>query len=37
MAITRLEPLHTVDAGVLSVAYHQAGPADGPPVLLMLE
>lgn len=30
-----LQPLHTVEAGVLSVAYHQAGPADGPPVVLM--
>lgn len=25
----------TVDAGVLSIAFHAAGPADGPPVLLM--
>ena len=24
-----------IDAGVLSVAYHEAGPADGPPVFLM--
>ena len=30
-----LEPLHPIDAGVLNIAYHQAGPADGPPVLLM--
>jgi pimeloyl-ACP methyl ester carboxylesterase len=30
-----LAPLHTVDAGVLVIAYHQAGLADGPPVLLM--
>ena len=30
-----LEPLHSVDAGVLAIAYHQAGPIDGPPVLLM--
>ena len=31
----RLEPLKQVDAGVLNVAYHEAGPADGPPVFLM--
>jgi pimeloyl-ACP methyl ester carboxylesterase len=31
----RLEPLRQVDAGVLSVAYHEAGPADGPAVMLM--
>jgi pimeloyl-ACP methyl ester carboxylesterase len=30
-----LAPLHAVDAGVLTIAYHEAGPADGPPVLLM--
>ena len=30
-----LQPLRTVEAGVLSVAFHEAGPADGPPVLLM--
>ena len=30
-----LEPLDSVDAGVLAIAYHQAGPVDGPPVLLM--
>lgn len=30
-----LQPLRTVDAGVLAIAYHEAGPADGPPVLLM--
>ena len=30
-----LHPIHHVDAGVLSVAFHAAGPADGPPVLLM--
>ena len=33
--MTRLEPLKHVDAGVLNVAYHEAGPAQGPPVLLM--
>lgn len=30
-----LQPLRSVDAGVLAIAYHGAGPADGPPVLLM--
>ena len=31
----RLEPLRSVDAGVLTIAYHQAGPADGPAVVLL--
>ena len=31
----RLEPLHHVDAGVLDIAYYEAGPADGPVVMLM--
>ncbi|WP_245350262.1 alpha/beta hydrolase [Bradyrhizobium sp. UFLA03-84] len=31
----RLEPLRHVDAGVLNIAYYEAGPADGPVVLLM--
>jgi pimeloyl-ACP methyl ester carboxylesterase len=31
----RLEPLHNVDAGVLKTAYYEAGPADGPAVMLM--
>jgi pimeloyl-ACP methyl ester carboxylesterase len=31
----RLEPLRNVDAGVLNIAYYEAGPADGPTVLLM--
>ena len=31
----RLEPLRQVDAGVLSIAYYEAGPADGPAVMLM--
>ena len=31
----RLEPLHNVDAGVLNIAYYEAGPADGPAVMLM--
>lgn len=32
---TRLEPLNHVHAGVLDIAYHEAGPPDGPPVFLM--
>ncbi|HWX85127.1 MAG TPA: alpha/beta hydrolase [Xanthobacteraceae bacterium] len=31
----RLEPLRHVDAGVLNIAYYEAGPADGPAVMLM--
>jgi pimeloyl-ACP methyl ester carboxylesterase len=31
----RLEPLRHVDAGVLNVAYYEAGPADGPVAMLM--
>jgi pimeloyl-ACP methyl ester carboxylesterase len=31
----RLEPLRKVDAGVLTVAYYEAGPADGPAVMLL--
>jgi pimeloyl-ACP methyl ester carboxylesterase len=31
----RLEPLRHVDAGVLSVAYYESGPADGPVVMLL--
>jgi pimeloyl-ACP methyl ester carboxylesterase len=31
----RLEPLRQIDAGVLSVAYYEAGPADGPAVMLL--
>jgi len=31
----RLEPLRRVDAGVLNIAYYEAGPGDGPAVLLM--
>jgi pimeloyl-ACP methyl ester carboxylesterase len=30
-----LQPLRTIEAGVLAVAYHESGPADGPPVFLM--
>ncbi|MGF6307479.1 pimeloyl-ACP methyl ester carboxylesterase [Bradyrhizobium sp. i1.8.4] len=31
----RLEPLRHVDASVLDIAYYEAGPADGPAVMLM--
>jgi len=31
----RLEPLRSVDAGVLNIAYYEDGPADGPPVVLL--
>jgi pimeloyl-ACP methyl ester carboxylesterase len=31
----RLEPLRQIDAGVLSIAYYEEGPADGPVVMLM--
>jgi hypothetical protein len=31
----RLEPLRKVDAGVLNIAYYEAGPAHGPVVMLM--
>jgi len=31
----RLEPLRQVDAGMLNIAYYEAGPADGPVVMLM--
>jgi len=31
----RLEPLRHVDAGMLDIAYYEAGPADGPVVMLM--
>ena len=33
--ITRMAPLRRIQAGVLDVAFFEAGPADGPPVLLM--
>lgn len=35
MLPAELTPLHQVPAGVLDVAYHAAGPVDGPPVFLM--
>ena len=35
MSSTRLEPLRHVDAGVLNVAYYEAGPAAGPAVILL--
>jgi pimeloyl-ACP methyl ester carboxylesterase len=31
----RLEPLRHVDAGALNIAYYEAGPADGPVVMLL--
>ena len=31
----RLEPIRHVDAGVLNIAYHEAGPADGPVAVLL--
>jgi pimeloyl-ACP methyl ester carboxylesterase len=31
----RLEPLRQVEAGMLNIAYYEAGPADGPIVMLM--
>lgn len=34
-AMNLLQPLHTTRAGVLEVAWHECGPADGPPVFLM--
>jgi pimeloyl-ACP methyl ester carboxylesterase len=34
-ATQRLEPLRHVDAGVLNIAYYEAGPANGPAVMLL--
>lgn len=31
----RMEPLRQVDAGVLNIAYHEAGPAHGPVAILL--
>lgn len=33
--LKRLEPLRHVEAGVLGVTYHEAGPCDGRPVILL--
>ncbi|VTU38850.1 Haloacetate dehalogenase H-1 [Variovorax sp. PBS-H4] len=33
--MTALTPLRQIRAGVLDIGYHESGPADGPPVLLM--
>lgn len=33
--LERLEPLRQINAGVLDVTYHEAGPADGQPVILL--
>jgi pimeloyl-ACP methyl ester carboxylesterase len=30
-----MQPLHSIDAGVLSVAWHECGPPEGAPVFLM--
>ena len=32
---TRLEPLRHIDAGVLKIAWYEAGPADGPVAILL--
>lgn len=34
-SLHRLEPLRHIDAGVLNIAYYEAGPADGPVVILL--
>ena len=31
----RMEPLHQIDAGVLNIAYYEAGPADGTVAILL--
>lgn len=33
--VRTLGPLHDIRAGVLQIAFHQSGPTNGPPVLLM--
>ena len=33
--LKRLEPLKTIDAGVLNIAYYETGPASGPVAMLM--
>jgi pimeloyl-ACP methyl ester carboxylesterase len=35
LPLKRLEPLKSVDAGVLNIAYYEAGPANGPVAMLM--
>jgi pimeloyl-ACP methyl ester carboxylesterase len=32
---SRLQPLRSVEAGVLHISYYEGGPADGPPVVLL--
>src|SRR5437667_9690539 len=32
---TSFDPLKQIDAGVLNIGYAEAGPADGPPVILL--
>jgi pimeloyl-ACP methyl ester carboxylesterase len=34
-SLRRMEPLKRVEAGVLSIAYYEAGPTAGPPVILL--
>ena len=34
-ASRRLEPLRSIDAGVLNISYHEDGPSDGPVVVLL--
>lgn len=34
-SLRRMEPLKHVDAGVLDIAYYEAGPADGPVAILL--
>jgi pimeloyl-ACP methyl ester carboxylesterase len=34
-SLRRLEPVRSVDAGVLNIAYYEEGPADGPAVVLL--
>src|SRR6516165_10954602 len=31
----RLEPIRHIDAGVLNIAYYEAGPSDGPVAILL--
>lgn len=34
-SLRRLEPIRNIEAGSLSIGYHEAGPADGAPVILL--